>query len=97
MFNHGVKTSTDQVELCVSPKGFLLVDDELCIVLRGLTAGQFVTVHAVLSEAKKVYESCCTFQADENGVVNLASQSSRSGTYTGNIKNSRWLLITVAK
>ena len=83
LHKHSFTTNIKDIELSVTPSGFLLVDDELQIVLKGLKPGQIMTVHAVLTEDKKVYESCCSFQADSYGVVNIATQPSRSGTYTG--------------
>lgn len=70
-------------KIVVSPRGHLLVDDKLCITVRGLEPKSPITFHALLEEDKKKFESYCWFTADSDGKVDLSAQESIRGTYTG--------------
>ena len=65
------------------PDGHLLMDDKLEIKIVGLNKRQAVTLHAFIKESSSVFESCCCFTSDENGEVNLVTQPSIAGSYTG--------------
>ena len=70
-------------KLIVRPDGQLLVDEKLEIIITGLAQHQKTTIHAVTRERDIMFESCCCFMSDENGEINLATQASLSGSYTG--------------
>lgn len=70
-------------QLVVKPEGQLLVDDKLEIKITGLRKHQKITLHAVIRDSSGVFESCCCFTADDKGEVNLATQPSLRGSYTG--------------
>ena len=67
----------------IKPDGHLLMDDVLELGISGLAKQQRVTLHASLKEGNAIFESCCCFTADEYGDVDLATQPSLSGSYTG--------------
>ena len=67
----------------VKPDGHLLMDDVLELGISGLAKQQRVTLHASLKEGNAIFESCCCFTADEYGEIDLATQPSLSGSYTG--------------
>ena len=67
----------------IKPDGHLLMDDVLELGISGLAKQQRVTLHALLKEGNAIFESCCCFTADEYGEVDLATQPSLSGSYTG--------------
>lgn len=69
--------------IVVSPRGHLLVDDKLCITIRGLEPKSPITLHALLEEDMKKFESYCWFTSDSDGKVDLSAQESTGGTYTG--------------
>lgn len=66
-----------------SSSNHLLIDDKLDIKITGLNKKQDVTLHAVTKEGGRMFESCCCFTSDGNGEVNLATQPSLGGSYTG--------------
>ena len=70
-------------QLSIKPQGHLLVDDKLEMKISGLGKQQKTTLHAVIKEGSNVFESCCCFTADNNGEINLATQPSLAGSYTG--------------
>ena len=72
-------------QLTVLPTRHLLVDDSLKITLTGLTRQQAVTVHSLLDEEGKKFESYSWFKADEDGKVDLSTHQSLEGTYTGEL------------
>ena len=74
--------------LMVNPCGHVMVDDKLEIKIVGLNKRQRVTVHAVTKEGNRVFESCCCYTSDGNGEVNLATQPSEAGNYTGTCINT---------
>ena len=78
-----LRTMASGPHLTVNPEGQLLVDDKLELKICGLGRHQKATVHAVINEAGAMFESCCCYTADENGEVNLATQPSQAGSYTG--------------
>ena len=77
------QTMTGTPRLVVRPEGHLLMDENLEIMITGLAKQQKATLHAVIREGKAVFESCCCFSADDEGNVDLTSQPSLEGSYTG--------------
>ncbi|XP_046364219.2 acyl-coenzyme A thioesterase 1-like isoform X1 [Haliotis rufescens] len=73
--------STVMPELTVSPR-VALVDEKVCIEARGLRPSQRVTLHASLKERAE-FAACGHFTADQHGSINLTTQASCGGTYTG--------------
>ena len=74
-------------KLSVQPEGHLLMDDALKLKITELDKQQKTTLHAVIQEGSSVFESCCCYVADDSGEVDLATQPSISGSYTGKIIN----------
>ena len=79
------RTITTGPHLTIKPEGQLLIDDKLQLKISGLGKQQKTTVHAVINEGSAVFESCCCYTADDSGEVNLATQPSQAGSYTGEI------------
>ena len=77
------RTMSSGPQIKVHPDGHLLVDDKLEIKVTGLPQHQKTTLHAVITEGGNVFESCSCYTADDNGEVNLATQPSIAGSYTG--------------
>lgn len=77
------RTFTSGPQLTVNPEGHLLIDDKLELKISGLDRQQKTTLHAVVREGKSVFESCCCYTADDSGEVNLVTQPSLAGSYTG--------------
>ena len=77
------KTMIGTPRLVVRPEGHLLMDENLEIKITGLAKQQKATMHAVIREGKAVFESCCCYSADDDGNVDLTSQPSLAGSYTG--------------
>ena len=71
--------------LSVLPEGQLLVDDGLQIKISGLERQQKTTLHAVIMEGTSMFESFTCFRADDGGEINLATQPSLAGSYTGEV------------
>ena len=63
-----------------------MIDSKLEIRIIGLNKRQAVTMHAVIKEDSRVFESCCCFTSDGIGEVNLATQPSLAGSYTGIVR-----------
>ena len=61
-----------------------LADEVLHIKVKGLSPKQNVTLHAkVVDDSKKILESFAFYQGNENGEVDLWTQPSIGGSYTG--------------
>ncbi|XP_067680470.1 bile acid-CoA:amino acid N-acyltransferase-like isoform X3 [Haliotis asinina] len=78
----GMRTLATAVpKLTVSPQT-ALVDEKVCVKVSGLKPSQRVTLHASLTE-KTVFAACGHFTGDEHGCINVTTQASCGGTYTG--------------
>ena len=62
------------------------MDENLEIMILGLAKQQKATLHAVITEGRAVFESCCCFTSDDDGNIDLASHPSLAGSYTGMFK-----------
>lgn len=60
-----------------------LVDDVITIRVAGLDSRQQVTVRAEVDEKGQVFAGSGCFTADDSGMVDLSTQVSSAGTYTG--------------
>ena len=78
-----MSTKSSGPTLSVLPEGQLLVDDGLQIKVSGLERQQKTTLHAVIMEGTSMFESFTCFRADDGGEINLATQPSLAGSYTG--------------
>ena len=77
------KSMSTGPHLRIQPEGHLLMDDVLELKISDLDRHQKTTLHATIREGNALFESVCCFTADENGEVNLATQPSLEGSYTG--------------
>ena len=77
------RVMSTEPHVTVKPDGHLLMDDILELGISGLAKQQRVTLHASLREGGAIFESCCCFTANEYGEVDLATEPSLSGSYTG--------------
>eukprot|EP00111_Clytia_hemisphaerica_P007080 TCONS_00020562-protein len=68
------------IEITPNPS---MMDEEIQIVIKNLYSGQHITVYSQVQERKTLFRSHAHFIADLNGVVNLASDNSFGGCYTG--------------
>ncbi|XP_022089109.1 acyl-coenzyme A amino acid N-acyltransferase 2-like [Acanthaster planci] len=59
------------------------VDDIVAVVASGLPPNSAVSVGSILRERDKVFQSLGHFVADQNGRVDLSTQQSHGGSYTG--------------
>ncbi|XP_060579565.1 bile acid-CoA:amino acid N-acyltransferase-like isoform X2 [Ruditapes philippinarum] len=76
--------STRADEPCISvapPVG--MVDEKVAIHIRGLTAGQVVTVVAEVVENGMKFESRCVYQADSKGEIDNFTTNSIGGYFKG--------------
>ena len=80
-----MRTISSGPTLSVLPEGQLLVDDGLQIKISGLERQQKTTLHAVIMEGTSMFESFTCFRADDGGEINLATQPSLAGSYTGEV------------
>lgn len=60
-----------------------LVDEVVNIEIGGLQSQQNVTIHATLENLGNKFDSYAKYQANSEGKVNLATDESFGGTYTG--------------
>ncbi|XP_046562020.1 bile acid-CoA:amino acid N-acyltransferase-like, partial [Haliotis rubra] len=60
-----------------------LFDERVSIKVNDLRPLQRVTVQAWVEEGKAVFSSCGHFQADQQGLVDIAEHASTGGTYKG--------------
>ena len=60
-----------------------LMDEKLCIKVSGLKPKQVVTVYAKTVEQGKRFASFAVYIANEQGEINLSTDPSLIGTYTG--------------
>ena len=72
-----------RTNLTVHPEGHLLMDEPLKVKINRLNNQQTVTIHATIKEGGIVFESCCCYMADDNGEIDISTQPSLSGSYTG--------------
>ncbi|KAM9294412.1 dynein axonemal light chain 1 [Gastrophryne carolinensis] len=71
------------VSLCVAPDTGL-ADERLHIAVRGLHAGEQVTLRAVVVDDQgSLFDSCAHYQADGSGTVDVGRHASLGGDYTG--------------
>lgn len=62
-----------------------LVDEKVWITVDGLSPNEPVTIKASLEEDNKKFSSYGCFTSTERGRVDLGTQPSLQGTYTGKI------------
>lgn len=82
-FIHTHKNMVPKVTVTPRGQGRLLVDDKLQVTVTGLEQKQPVTLHSILVEEGKKFESVSLFEADGEGKVDLMKHRSLGGTYEG--------------
>src|SRR5438128_9172826 len=60
-----------------------MVDEVVNVRITGLTAGSVVTIRGRAHWFGKAWQGVATFQADDQGAVDLGKQAPLKGTYSG--------------
>ena len=88
------RTMGARTNLTVEPEGHLLIDEPLKVKINGLNNQQTITIHATIKEGGIVFESCCCYMADDSGEIDLSTQPSLSGSYTGTCTHLKYIMRT---
>ena len=69
--------------ITISPNPSMMDQDDVQITITNLKPGQHVTLEALIKKRKTIFRSHAHFVASLSGTINVASDNSFGGSYTG--------------